>query len=192
MTKNFSLSGSSLRSIIFATILALLIFNPDAKSWVIQRMMEVGFFQPELEGSAEGTTTADVSFKNEKGEIVNLSSLRGKVVFINFWASWCPPCRAEMPSIQELYNDYRTNKNVIFLIVNVDEDFTKSRKFINKKKLDMPFYIPANEIPESLLEGTIPTSVIINKSGKLVTKHTGAADFSSKKVKEFIKKLSEE
>lgn len=191
MTKNFPLSGSSLRTILFAGILSLILFNPEAKSWLIQRLMQIGFFQLELETKAENNV-ADILLKNERGKIVSLRNLKGKVVFVNFWASWCPPCRAEMPSIQKLYAEFKTKPDIAFLMVNVDEDFVKANKFMKKKKLDMPIYIPASEIPESLLDGTIPTSLIINKAGKIVTKHTGAADFSSKKVTEFMKKLEEE
>ena len=59
--------------------------------------------------------------KNEDGKVIDPSALQNKVVFINFWASRCPPCRAEFPSVQKLYDQYKNNPDMVFLTVNLDD-----------------------------------------------------------------------
>jgi len=170
----------------------LMLFNSDAKSWAIQGLMSVGFFQPSLEPpTISSNTSTEIAFKDGNGKIVRLSELKGKVVFINFWATWCPPCRAEMPSISRLSEELKENKDVVFLMVDVDSDYKKAKKFIDNKNYALPVYVPASSIPETLLDGTIPTTLIFDKEGNLVVKHTGAGNFSSKEVKEYLTKLSQ-
>src|SRR5690606_3035773 len=67
-------------------------------------------------------TGNDVAFKDKDGKTVSLKSLKGKVVFINFWATWCPPCIHEMPSINELKKTFKGNDNIVFLMVDVDNN----------------------------------------------------------------------
>jgi thiol-disulfide isomerase/thioredoxin len=155
--------------------------------------MSIGFFQPSLEQAPTITsnTSTEIAFKDGNGKIIRLSELKGKVVFINFWATWCPPCRAEMPSISKLSDGLKENKNVVFLMVDVDSDYKKARKFMDNKNFALPLYIPASSIPETLLDGTIPTTLIFDKEGNLVVKHIGAGNFSSQKVREYLTKLSQ-
>ncbi len=69
----------------------------------------------------------DVSFLGENGQTVTLSSLRGKVVFINFWATWCPPCKVEMPGINRLKKSFKGNDQIVFLMVDVDGNLKNHR-----------------------------------------------------------------
>lgn len=156
--------------------------------------MTIGFFQPSMQAHEKladaDPRAANISFRNGSNEVVRLTDLKGKVVFINFWATWCPPCIAEMPTINRLSTQLRSNKEIVFLMVDVDGNYKKARKFMERKKFDLPVYTPDSSIPEDLLDGSIPTTVIFDKSGNLVFKHTGAGDFSSKKVEEFLVNLS--
>src|SRR3546814_399295 len=109
--------------------------------------------------------TPYVSFKDKSGNIISLNSLKGKVVFINFWATWCPPCIAEMPTIQKLYTEFKDNKAVEFIMVDVDNNRTKSQNFMDKRKFDLPVYTPASPIPASYFGGSLPTTILLNKNG---------------------------
>jgi len=136
--------------------------------------------------------TPDVNFKDENGKTVSLNSLKGKVLFINFWATWCPPCIAEMPSIAKLRSEFRNNDKIMFLMVDVDNNRAKSEKFMKKRKFDLPVYTPAGPVPPSYLGGAIPTTLVLNKNGNVVFKHEGMSDFSDGEFKSFLTKLTAE
>ena len=108
--------------------------------------------------------TSDISFKGEDGKPVTLSSLKGKVVFINFWATWCPPCIHEMPSINELRQSFKGNDDIVFMMVDVDNKMEKSSAFMQENKYDLPVYVPVSNIPSDYLGSAIPTTVILEKA----------------------------
>ncbi len=131
-------------------------------------------------------------FENGKGEKMKISDLKGKVVFINFWATWCPPCRMEMPTINKLYEEFEENEDIVFLIVDADNNYAKSSKFASDKDYLFPIYVPSGNIPYDYFSGALPTTVMINKKGEIVFRHAGAADYSDPKMVKFIKELVEE
>lgn len=177
--------------ILFLLLLAI-IFSPDVKGYVIQGLMKIGLFQPNVPASAQSGISIPekaVYFKEMQGDTVNLSDLKGKVVFINFWATWCPPCIAEMPSINTLYAKYKNHKKIVFLMVDMDGKIEKSSAFMKKRKFDLPVFVPASEIPIQYFSGSLPTTLILNKEGNLVFKHMGGADYSHPEVSAFLDKL---
>lgn len=137
-------------------------------------------------------STEEIIFKDEKGEKIPLSSLKGKVVFINFWATWCLPCRAEMPSIKKLKDSFDGDERVVFLMVDVDDDFNSSVKYIKKRKLGFTVYAPASKLPSSFLNHSIPTTVVLDKGGKIAFRAEGAVNYASSKMRTAIKTLVEE
>jgi thiol-disulfide isomerase/thioredoxin len=190
------LTKSHIGNALFFIAMMVLIFNTDAKSWVMRGLMEIGFFQPETHQTEVSNETksavADVQFVNSGGESVTLSALEGKVVFINFWATWCPPCIAEMPSINAFYQKFKDNPNIVFLMVDVDGNFKKSEKFMQRRNFDLKVWNAASAKPENYLGRSIPTTIILNKQGKLVFRHEGGADYENKEFQEFIEKLASE
>ena len=116
----------------------------------------------------------------------NFEAQKGKVILVNFWATWCPPCVAEMPSMQELYNDY--GDKVTFMFVTSD-DRQKVEDFLKRKNLDLPVYYPLSETPETLKSKLLPTTYIIDREGKIVVAETGAADWNSSKTRALIEGL---
>ncbi|WP_296313296.1 TlpA family protein disulfide reductase [Winogradskyella sp. UBA3174] len=127
--------------------------------------------------------------KSDKNYIINFIDSKGKVVFVNFWATWCPPCIAEMPSIQELYSEYKDD--VVFLFVT-NEDFQIVEKFMTKKKFTFEVFNPINTIPNQLLTKSIPRTFIINKKGEIVVDESGALDWNSKTVRQQLDQLISE
>ncbi|MCF6296642.1 MAG: TlpA family protein disulfide reductase [Flavobacteriaceae bacterium] len=123
---------------------------------------------------------------NKKGESVDFNTLKGKVIVVNFWATWCPPCIAEMPSFQKLYDIYKDN--IVFLFVASDEK-DKVTTFIDKNKYTIPVYFEASNRPVEMESNSLPTTYIINKEGEIVVDKVGAVDWNSKKVKKLLDKL---
>jgi len=136
--------------------------------------------------------TPDLKFKDENGKTISLHSLKGKVVFINLWATWCPPCIHEMPSINELRKTFKDNKDLVFLMVDVDGKIEKSKEWMKKKKFDLPVHVPDGEIPRELFTGSIPTTIIVDKQNNIIGRQVGGADYSSKEVIDLMTKLLNE
>jgi len=117
---------------------------------------------------------------------LDFQTIQGKVIFINFWATWCPPCIAEMPSIQELYSDYK--EQVVFLFITND-DIEKIETFMVNHNYNFEIYRPLNSPPSQLSTRSIPRTFIINKKGEIVVDETGAVNWNSEKVREQLDRL---
>lgn len=133
----------------------------------------------------------EVLFKDKKGKTVSISSLKGKVVFINFWATWCPPCIHEMPSINDLKKSFKENNDIVFLMVDVDGEIDKSSKWMKDNKFDLPVYVPAGNIPSDYLGGAIPTTVILDKKGEMVARIEGGRDYADPQIVKALGELVE-
>ncbi len=129
--------------------------------------------------------------KNINGNSINFSDYKGKVIFLNFWAAWCPPCVGEMPEIQKLYNIYKNNKNIQFLLVT-NEPVQKAQEFIRKREYDFPVFSSVTTTPSVFKSSVIPTTFIISKKGKILVNETGATNWSGKTTTELIEKLINE
>lgn len=132
------------------------------------------------------TDLSSFQLKNEKGEIINSSTLVGKKVFINMWASWCPPCRREMPSIQSLYGKVDKEK-VAFVMLSLDEASEDATDFLKSNSLNLPLYFPAGPLPSLLEVQSIPATFIFDENGKLERRIDGMHNYDSD---EFVKLLS--
>ena len=138
---------------MFFGLLLLLVFSPDAKAWFLKQLISVGLFKAEIKKTDTGKTTAAVfAFRDEDGNIISTERLKGKVVFINFWATWCPPCRAEMPSLNKLYNQLKDDKRFVFLFMNEDEDLQKAKKFLQSNNYAFPIATAERNVPAERLE----------------------------------------
>ncbi len=122
-------------------------------------------------------------------ELFDFSTLKGKTIFMNFWATWCPPCIAEMPNIQSLYDDIGDNENIAFVMVSLDEDWDVARAFMKRKKLDMPVYFLTGPKPGIYDSSVVPTTYVISPEGKIVTKRQGMANYNTTKFKNFLLEL---
>tara|TARA_R110002051_G_scaffold139976_1_gene212771 strand:- start:11123 stop:11683 length:561 start_codon:yes stop_codon:yes gene_type:complete len=112
-----------------------------------------------------------------------------KVVLVNFWATWCPSCVAEMPSMQKLYNDYKGK--VVFMFVTSD-DREKVTAFMRKQGYDFPVFYRLSQAPKMLRSKVVPTTYIINKNGRIVVAETGAADWNSNQTRDLLDSLLQE
>ncbi len=123
---------------------------------------------------------------DNQGEIINFKDFQHKVILLNNWATWCPPCVAEMPSLQALYDDYKDKVVFVFLAHDKPE---KVQLFLQKNHLNIPVYYLRTDLPKILQSSSIPTTFIIDKSGEIVVKKTGAADWNSGQVRRILDKL---
>ena len=131
----------------------------------------------------------EVIFKDINQKVIDIKDFKGKLVLLNFWATWCAPCKEEMPSLDSLQSDIRMNNLKIFPINIGNEDLVKSKNFfqeLNIKNLDIYFDNNITLAKTLLLRG-IPTTILINKEGKEFARIVGSIDFNDN---EFIKWLS--
>lgn len=123
---------------------------------------------------------------------VRLSKFKGKVLFVNVWASWCPPCVAEMPTIETLYNNVSDNENIKFLLISMDEKHKDAIDFMEGRKFPMPYYFPTSGMPRVFQSSYIPSTYVVSKEGKIIYKNEGIADYSSEAFREWLVKRSKD
>lgn len=139
----------------------------------------------------------DFTIQTLNGESFPMEQLKGKVIFINLWATWCGPCRAEMPAIESLYKG-TTHKDLAFVMLSIDRknDEIKVKNYVNTKGFTFPVYLVQspfpNQLPEALQVPSIPTTFVINKKGEIVYKNVGTANYNTKKFKNFLEELLQE
>lgn len=167
-------------NVLFIGIVLLLLLHPPAKAWVLQRFLATGLFGAEIKKDPPAVAAVPFSFCDQKGQISSTADLQGKVVFINFWATWCPPCRAEMPDLNDLYQQFRQDERFVFLFINEDNDAAKAKTYLQDKGFAMPLATLAGAAPAAVYSGTLPTTVVLNKEGKIVYRHEGIAQYNTK------------
>ena len=123
------------------------------------------------------------------GRRVNLSDLQGKVVFVNLWASWCPPCVAEMPGIHALYLKMDPAK-VAFVMVSLDENPAKARALLKRRGYTFPVYFPTGPLPAPFNSSSIPSTVILAPDGQVAARHDGMAEYDTPEFKAALDKLA--
>ena len=109
-----------------------------------------------------------------------------QVTIINFWATWCPPCVAEMPSFQKLYNDY--GEHVQFIFISQESNLIQ-RNFLNSKNLNLPSYRPYSDIPKGLESDVLPTTYILDENGEVLLKKTGSANWNASRFRKQLDAL---
>lgn len=127
---------------------------------------------------------ADFTLKDLEGNEVTLSDLRGKAVFLNFWASWCPPCKAEMPDIEQLYQETK-DTDLVILTINSGEGATVAKRFMVENNYTfMVLDDYKGEVSDLYKVMALPTSLFIDKNGSLIETHTGAMNIDT--MREYV------
>ena len=138
----------------------------------------------------QGKTAPDFTLKARSGENIKLSELRGQVVMVNFWASWCGPCRKEMPKLDKLQDEY-ADYGFTILGVNLDEDRAKAEKLLAHVPVDFTIlWDPESRVGELYNVDAMPSTVLIDRDGKLRHLHRGYkpgyVDKYEKQVKQLV------
>ena len=141
---------------------------------------------------AAGPPAPDFTLKSNSGKNLRLSEMRGQVVLLNFWASWCGPCREEMPLLDELQDMY-SKLGFTVLGVNVDKVKSEADRILSKTPVDFPvLYDPEGSVSKLYRVSAMPTTVIIDRDGKLRYLHKGFKSGYEDKYARDIKKLIKE
>ncbi|MTI31040.1 TlpA family protein disulfide reductase [Xanthovirga aplysinae] len=191
MSKSKSLK-KELRSwgilITIAGILYLTGLHTEVIGRVQQLVLATGIIKPstEIENQQMEKASFSLPLTTLEGKPFAFSELKGKTIFINFWASWCPPCVAEMPNIQKLYQIVGNEEDIAFVMISVDEDLEKAKKFIDRKGFDFPVYFLNGPIPEVYQSQSIPTTFVINPEEKIIFKHSGMANYNNEEFKDLL------
>lgn len=113
-----------------------------------------------------GKVPPDFTLKSSAGNNLRLSEFIGQVVLINFWATWCSPCRKELPLLNELHERYN-RAGFVLIGINIDQDLNKARELANSLGIKFPIlFDPENEVSKSYGLSAMPTTIIIDRSGK--------------------------
>jgi len=174
--------------IFVAFILLLLIPQTRTPIQVAVNKLKVVVWSPSVEDEKNQDQIVPFQYAvtNLQGDTKSISVGKGKVTFISYWATWCPPCIAELPGIQQLYDAYGDRVNFLLLTQETPE---KVERFVRKKGYELPIYFPQMQTPAILQENSIPTNYVIDAQGSIIIKETGAADWNSSKVRNVLNEL---
>jgi len=176
------------------------------KEWkqTTAKFFEEGLKSPKINSDTASKSVKKISrlnqidfeweFEDINGKTHQLGDFSGKVLFVNFWGTWCVPCIAELPSLEKLKNNYINNNKIDFLFLSY-ESSNKIKDFLVRRPefKNLAFYkYNRKNIPELLKHKAFPTTLIFNKKGELVGNHTGMADWNSHNVIDFLDKLIKE
>ena len=156
----------------------------------IQRVLIMtGLLQPDLDVPESDYQQADfdLQFVDSSGKSHRLADYQGKTIFLNFWATWCPPCIAEMPDINNLYNEL--GDDAVFVLISIDRERDKAWAFEERKGFDYPLYHLAGNLPSAYHSGAVPTTFVIDPTGKIVMRREGMAKYNTQSFKDFISGL---
>lgn len=141
-------------------------------------------------GEVKSPANFDYGFtlKDLSGNKVSFHDYKGKVLFINLWATWCGPCKAEMPGIQSLSEKLKAEP-VEFVMLSVDKEpaLAKVKSYLENNQFTFPVFIPHEYLPEQFQVPSIPTTFIVSKNGKILMKEVGTRNYDTNKMIDFLK-----
>jgi cytochrome c biogenesis protein CcmG, thiol:disulfide interchange protein DsbE len=174
--KRFTRLKDTLLGLLIIVALTLLVFRWQ-KPGPGNSDLEMNFNQVKPE---EGYLAPPFTLRNLKGNLEGLDDHSGKVIIVNFWATWCAPCVKEMPSFETLYRRYRS-KGLTLLAVSLDKDGSaKVQEFVDKHKLSFPVLLDTEGVAEKLYPSfTIPFTYVIDKQGRVAARVDGAKEWAS-------------
>jgi thiol-disulfide isomerase/thioredoxin len=177
-------------NVIFLVLIILLVFPQTRMPIQVGLQRLISFSPSEIKvDDREHLTDYKWNLTSLDAERIDFSQSKGKIVLINYWATWCPPCVAEMPDLQELYTTYSDQVDFYFIS---SEEKEKLENFLTKKNYSLPVYIQTEKSPDLLETTSLPTTFLISKTGEIIMRKTGAANWNSDSVHEIIDKLLKE
>jgi len=138
----------------------------------------------------KGKEARPFTLKDLEGRDVSLSDYKGKIVFLNFWATWCPPCRKEMPSMESLQNKFGTEDFVILAVATDRKGADLVRPFVEEKKLSFKVLIDdKSDVADAYGVIALPTTYIIGRDGIIIELVRGGAEWDDAETVEYFKSL---
>ena len=175
-----------------------LLFSPtvlsDSKTRIILISLAFIFLTAEAPGpwgidELVGKKAPDFTLTDINGKSISISSLKGRAVIINFWATWCPPCRAEMPSLNRLYKEYKT-KGLVVLAISTDTSASAVKGYLSKYPFDFTILLDTdNRASRQFRIFSIPTSFLIDKNSVIIQRFIGEEDWETPEIKSKVKEV---
>jgi thiol-disulfide isomerase/thioredoxin len=173
-------------------ILLLALLVPQSRTALIVGVKRLTAFSPGIIKNDERQQLQEMDYYWEldslSGESLNLVDFAGKTLFINQWATWCPPCIAEMPSIDKLFLQLKNDADVVFIIVT-NEKIPVVREFMNEHDYSFSVFFARSKTPDALYSPSIPTTFVISPDGEIVLKEVGAKKWHGEETVKFIQSL---
>ncbi len=168
------------KSLFYSLFIILVSFTLSFSS---EKSREELFLKIGIQPIKRDTKAPDFRLENLKGEKLELKYFKGKVIFLNFWATWCGPCKEEMPSMEILYQQFK-EKDFVFISISVDYEGRKSVKnFIEKQRYTFPVLLdPKCDVLDLYEVKRIPTTIIIDRNKKVIGRATGPINWKSPEV----------
>ena len=127
------------------------------------------------------------ALRTPSGDVMQYSEFRGRVLFVNFWATWCAPCVKEMPTIAALAEAMKDTE-VAFLLISIDEELRDFKRFVKDQGLEHLAYLRDWEPGTSSFEGgMVPATFVVDKRGRIVYRHHGAANWNTESIRRFLR-----
>jgi len=175
--------------LIFYIFIILLII-PATRKPISTSLIRLTMLKPRVENNENlpSITELDKDFLIEDlgDNTYKLENFENEVILLNFWATWCPPCRAEMPALQKLYNEYG-DKIAMILVTSEEEKVVLN--YLNEFNYNLPVYFQRSTLPPSFQVRSIPTTFLIDKNGNIITEKKGAANWNSGSFKSQLDQL---
>lgn len=177
--------------LLWIIALIILFFTPLGKTIKVQINRLIAFSPSVIQKEDAMQVNNDywIVKSLETGEKINFSDLKGQVIFINHWATWCPPCLAEMPDIDALYKTYKDK--VVFLITTSDHK-TKVNTFMETEGYTFKNYTSLTSVPANLGSNALPHTLVIDKQGYIRVDKIGAAKWNAEGFRETLDKMLNE
>jgi peroxiredoxin len=168
--------------------------NTRARHWTIVLALASALFAWERASAlpGPGATAPDFAAKSSNGRNVRLSELRGQVVLVNFWASWCSPCRQELPLLGKLYAQYRS-AGFTLLVVNVDDNRKDAEAMLKRLDLRFPTLFDGSKSVAKLYGvDMMPATLVIDRDGRVRYVHRGYYEGYERKYEQQVRELLKE
>lgn len=167
--------------IILIAIIGAIVFIPGIRDFLKDQFFPVATIENAVH---VGEEDYDVELKGINTSSTNLKNFRGRPVFLNFWGTWCPPCRKEWPSIQKLYETRKGN--IDFVLIAMKDEEADVRKFLKENNYTVPVYIAQSPISEKILPKAFPTTFLLDQNGRILIKEDAYTDWDAESVHQFI------
>ncbi|UXX77612.1 TlpA family protein disulfide reductase [Reichenbachiella carrageenanivorans] len=160
--------------------------HTEVAGFLQQIILTTGLLRPEhIEENEQADAAYHFQLLNEQNESLPFTQFKGKTIFLNFWATWCPPCLAEMPDIHDLYLKMQ-NENVAFVLISQDKNFDKAKNFMERKGYTFPIYQLVSPLPQVFASSSIPTTFVISPKGKIIAKRVGMVKYDTESFRELL------